>query len=226
MSYFSIKEMDYRERPREKLINKGVRFLSNAELLSILIRTGNKNDDAITLSTKILSKSRHGIRGLEELSVEQLCEIEGIGISKATVIKAALEIGNRVSSYRPEKYSIKNPHDLYKYYIQEMRYLKKEVFKVIVLNTKNEIITDEDVFIGTLNQSIVHPREVFVEAIKRNGNSIILMHNHPSGNPSPSDEDIDVTNRMRECGDILGIKVLDHIIIGDGIYYSLEEHEK
>lgn len=223
MNYLKIKEMDNEEKPIEKMIMKGVKSLSNAELMAVLIRTGNRYDNAIMLSSKILKKSINGIRGLRDLSIEELCEIEGIGKTKAAVIKAALELGDRVASFLPDKYKIENPWDVYSFYMEEMRYLKKEVFKVILLNTKNEIICDINVSIGSLNTSIVHPREVFSEPVKKSANSVILMHNHPSGNPNPSMEDIRVTQRLSKSGEILGIEVLDHIIIGDGVYYSLKE---
>lgn len=218
-----ISEMNYDEKPREKLISKGPKYLSNAELLAILIRTGDKKNNAISLSSQILKKSLNGIRGLEDLSIDELCKIKGVGTSKASIIKAALELGSRISRYVPENYKISNPWDVYIFYMEEMRYLKKEIFKVVLLNTKNEIICDVDVSVGSLNSSIVHPREVFVEAIKRSANSIILMHNHPSGNPEPSKEDFGVTKRLKECGEMIGIVVLDHIIIGEGVYYSMKE---
>nr|WP_314278417.1 DNA repair protein RadC [uncultured Peptostreptococcus sp.] len=212
------------EKPREKMIKKGVKSLSDAELLAIMIRTGDKNNNAVTLSSKLLSQSKEGIRGLTDMSLDDLCNIDGIGPSKATIIKAALELGIRVSQYLPKKFKINDPWDVYCFYMEELRYLKKEVFKIILLNTKNEILDDVDISVGSLNSSIVHPREVFVEAIKKRSNSIILMHNHPSGNPQPSKEDIMITKRLSECGDILGISVLDHIVIGDGSYYSLKEN--
>lgn len=218
-----IKDMNNDEKPREKMIIKGVNYLSNAELLAILIRTGNKDMNAVELSSHIIKNNDNGIRGLMEQSIDELCDIKGIGPSKATIIKAALELGKRVSRYIPEKYKITNPSEVYSFYIEDMRYLKKEIFKVIILNTKNEIICDKVVSIGSLNTSIVHPREVFLEPIKKSGNAIILMHNHPSGNPVPSIEDIRITKRLISVGEIIGIEVLDHIIIGDGVYYSLKE---
>ena len=218
-----IKDMNKDEMPREKMMSKGVKYLSNSELLAILIRTGNKKYNALELSSMIIKKSENGIRSLHEMSIDELCNIDGVGPSKATIIKAALELGNRVSNYIPEKYKIKNPWDIYIYYMEEMRYMKKEVFKIVLLNTKNEIISDVDVSVGSLNSSIVHPREVFVEAIRKSANSMILIHNHPSGNPSPSDEDIRITERLMYSAEIIGIEVLDHIIIGDGEYYSMKE---
>ena len=218
-----IKDMNEDEKPREKMLMKGVKYLSNAELLAILIRTGNSDMNALELSSYIIRNNENGIRGLMEKSIDELCDIKGIGPSKATIIKAALELGNRISRYVPDKYKISNPWEVYKFYIEELRYIKKEVFKVIILNTKNEIICDVDVSVGSLNSSIVHPREVFVEPIKKSANALILMHNHPSGNPQPSAEDIRVTERLIKVGEIVGIPILDHVIIGDGIYYSLKE---
>ena len=206
------------------MIQHGVKVLSNAELLAILLRTGTKKRNAIELANYIINKDLQGIRYLQDMSIEELCEIDGIGLSKATQIKAALELGMRISSYKPNKYKVKNPWDIYKYYMESLRYNQKEVFKVVLLNTKNEIITDVDVSVGTLNSSLVHPREVFKEAIKRSSNKMILIHNHPSGSVEPSKEDKNITERLIKCGDIIGIEVIDHIIIGDGLYYSFKEN--
>ena len=220
----TIKDMALEERPREKMVLKGEKSLTNEELLAIILRTGTKNKSAIDLARNIINKDFQGIRYLKEVSIEQLCDIDGIGISKATQIKAALELGNRISSYKPVRYKINNPWDIYTYYMDDMRYLKKEVFKIVLLNTKNEIITEIDISMGTLNSSLVHPREVFVEAIKRSANKIILLHNHPSGQVEPSKEDKSITKRLVECGMIVGIEVIDHIIIGDGEYYSFKKN--
>ena len=219
-----VKDMAIEERPREKMIQHGVKVLSNAELLAILLRTGTKKRNAIELANYIINKDLQGIRYLQDMSIEELCEIDGIGLSKATQIKAALELGMRISSYKPNKYKVKNPWDIYKYYMESLRYNQKEVFKVVLLNTKNEIITDVDVSVGTLNSSLVHPREVFKEAIKRSSNKMILIHNHPSGSVEPSKEDKNITERLIKCGDIIGIEVIDHIIIGDGLYYRFNQN--
>lgn len=215
--------MTLEERPREKMILNGVSSLSDAELLAILIRTGNKELNAIQLARLIIDKVDN-IRYLQDITLEELNSIKGIGLSKATQIKAALELGRRIASYRPPKYKIKNPWDIYKYYMESLRYQYKEIFKIVLLNTKNEIITDIDISIGTLNSSLVHPREVFREAIRRSSNKIILLHNHPSGNAEPSKEDKNVTKRLKECGDLIGVEVIDHIIIGDGVYFSFKEN--
>ncbi|MCI7207265.1 MAG: DNA repair protein RadC [Terrisporobacter sp.] len=215
--------MTLEERPREKMILNGAGSLTDAELLAILIRTGTKQFNAIQLGKAIIEKADN-IRYLQNITIEELESINGIGKTKAVQIKAALELGNRIASYKPAKYKIKNPWDIYKYYMESLRYQYKEIFKVVLLNTKNEIITDVDISMGTLNSSLVHPREVFREAIIRSSNKIILLHNHPSGNAEPSKEDKSVTNRLKECGELIGIEVIDHIIIGDGIYFSFKEN--
>ncbi|EQG36461.1 DNA repair RadC family protein [Clostridioides difficile DA00129] len=158
------------------------------------------------------------------MTIEELCNIDGIGLSKSTQIKAALELGSRVASFKPIKYKIRNPWDIQRYYMDSLRYLKKEVFKAVLLNTKNEIISDVDVSIGTLSSSLVHPREVFKEAIRRSASKIIVMHNHPSGSVEPSREDKNITSRLIKCGEIIGIEIIDHIIIGDGLYFSFKEN--
>ncbi|HBF0842101.1 TPA: DNA repair protein RadC [Clostridioides difficile] len=212
------------ERPREKMLAKGVKSLSNAELLAILLRTGNKNKNAIELANYIINRDIQGIRHLEDMTIEELCNIDGIGLSKSTQIKAALELGSRVASFKPIKYKIRNPWDIQRYYMDSLRYLKKEVFKAVLLNTKNEIISDVDISIGTLSSSLVHPREVFKEAIRRSASKIIVMHNHPSGSVEPSREDKNITSRLIKCGEIIGIEIIDHIIIGDGLYFSFKEN--
>ncbi|MEG2983554.1 MAG: DNA repair protein RadC [Peptostreptococcaceae bacterium] len=216
--------MALEERPREKMLTNGEKSLSNAELLAIILRTGTKKQSVLELANYILNKDIQGIRWLNDITIQELCEIDGIGLSKASQIKAALELGIRISSAKPTRYKVTNPWDIYKFYIEGLRYLNKEIFKIILLNTKNEIICDVDISVGTLNMSVVHPREVFREAIKRSSNKIILMHNHPSGNIDPSNEDKKVTSRLIKCGELIGIEVIDHIIIGDGLYYSFKEN--
>ncbi len=221
----NMKKMAVNERPREKMILKGPAYLSNAELLAILLRTGNREMSAVELANYIINMDKvEGIRSLANTTVEELTKVKGIGMAKACEIVAALELGKRIG-----KASIKNrlkigtPEDISRIYMEEFRYLRKEFFKVILLNTKNEIISDVEVSIGSLNASIVHPREVFVEAIKRSANKMILIHNHPSGNPEPSREDKNITQRLVDAGKILGIEIIDHIIFGDGVYFSFKE---
>lgn len=221
---YTIKDLPEDDRPREKLYKYGVKALSNSELLAIIIRTGNTKNTAIEIAQQLLALDKRGLAFLTELSFEELTSINGIGKCKASQIISTLELAKRISAATGEsKIKITSPKEVVNILMEEMRYLKKEFFKIVLLDTKNQIISIENISIGSLNSSIVHPREVFNIAIKRSSASIILAHNHPSGDPTPSKEDINVTNRLVQCGDIIGIKVLDHIIIGDGNYKSLKE---
>jgi DNA repair protein RadC len=219
----TIKELPPEERPRERLIRHGASVLSNAELLAILLRTGTPKESAISLAHRLLIQEQ-GLRFLADSDVKQLSTISGIGQAKAAQIKAALELGKRMAAVEPgvDK-PVKCPQDVADLLMEEMRYLKKEHMKLVLLNIKCNLISVEDVSIGSLNASIVHPREVFNPAIRKSSASIIMVHNHPSGDPTPSSEDIGITSRIREAGKLLGIELVDHIIIGDGKYTSLKE---
>jgi DNA repair protein RadC len=224
MNFIKISDMPSDERPREKLAKHGAEALSNSELLAILLRTGSRSKSAIDISRELLSKSEKGIAGLPDLSMEELCSIGGIGMSKATQVKAALELSKRIS--RAEfsgVIEVRGPGKVADLFIEEFKYLKIEKFAVVFLDTKNQIMSWEVISVGSLNASIVHPREVFNKAIKKSAASVILVHNHPSGKTNPSREDIDITNRLIEAGKIVGINVLDHIIVGHNCYYSFKE---
>lgn len=218
----TLKEMPGDEKPREKLFTQGVSKLSNTELLALILRTGSKGETALGLSQRLLGHLE-GLKGLMDFAVEELMELEGIGPAKAAQLKAVSELSKRMPGVKDKEISIKSPNDAACVLMNSLRYLKQEVFKVILLNTKNKIIAVEDVSQGSLNSSIVHPREVFNIAIRRSSAAVILVHNHPSGDPNPSQDDIRVTKRLIEVGHLVGIVVLDHIIIGDGIYVSLKE---
>lgn len=223
---YTIKDLPETERPTEKLLSHGVETLSNEELIAVIIRTGNVRSTAIDLGKQILSLDSRGLRFLIDSTVEELKYVKGIGDTKAAQILAAVELGRRISySDGLEKIKITSPMSIANIYMGEMRFLNKEHFRIILLDTKNQIITTEEISIGTLNASIVHPRDVFKVAIKKNANSIILIHNHPSGDTRPSREDINVTLRLEEVGKIVGINVLDHIIIGDNKYLSFKEEK-
>lgn len=222
--YTTIKEMPECERPREKLLTYGVNALSNAELLAIILSTGTKEMSAIDLANNIIHSSKEGLRVLTNSTIEELSLTKGVGLAKSSQIIAAIELGKRIAlTSKANNYKVKSPDDVSHLLMEEMRYLKKEFFNIILLNTKNEVIAVENISIGSVNASIVHPREVFVRAIKRTSSSIILVHNHPSGDPHPSKEDINITKRLVEAGKLIGIEVLDHIIIGDNVYISLKE---
>ncbi|KAA6448733.1 RadC family protein [Bacillus swezeyi] len=211
------------ERPRERLLNIGAESLSNHELLAILLRTGTKKESVLQLSNRLI-QTFDGLRLLKEASVEELSSISGIGPAKAVHILAALELGRRIHKLvYEERHVIRFPEDAANVLMEDMRFLSQEHFVCLYLNTKNQVIHKRTVFIGSLNSSIVHPREVFKEALKRSAASFICVHNHPSGDPAPSREDIDVTRRLGECGQLLGIELLDHIVIGDQKFVSLKE---
>lgn len=221
---YTIKDLPISERPREKLYSYGVESLSNAELLAIIIRTGHKEDTAIDVAQRILNMDNRGLAHLVDVTLEQLMEVKGIGKCKAAQILAAIEIGKRLNRWEiHDKIRVNSPIVLVNLLMDEMRFLNKEYFNIAILDTKNQILAVENISIGTLNASIVHPRDVFNIAIKRNANSIILVHNHPSGDPQPSNEDINITHRLIEVGKLVGIRVLDHIIIGDNRYTSFKE---
>lgn len=205
------------------MLQYGAQALSHAELLAILLRTGTRRESAITIAQRILGQSG-GLRGLADSGVEELVEIKGVGPAKAVQLKAAIELGRRMSASRlSETVVIRSPQDAAELLTEQLRYLQKEHFVCLFLNTKNHVIAQETLSIGSLNASIVHPREVFRAAIKYSSASIVCAHNHPSGDPSPSPEDIAITKRLVESGQIIGIDVLDHIVVGDGRFVSLKE---
>ncbi|MGD6795670.1 RadC family protein [Metabacillus indicus] len=223
MEVLKIHDFPLEDRPRERLIHDGPESLANHELLAILLRTGSKKESVLQLANRLLNHFE-GLRFLKEASVAELTSISGIGEAKAVQVLAALELGRRINRLAYEdRYVIKSPQDGANYVMEEMRFLLQEHFVCLYLNTKNQVLHKQTVFIGSLNASIVHPREVFKEALKRSAASIICIHNHPSGDPSPSREDIEVTKRLTECGKMLGIELLDHLIIGEQKYVSLKE---
>ena len=222
-----VKDLPVSERPYEKLEKFGAEMLSSAELLAIIIKTGSRSETSIALAQRILKQDEggEGLTFLHSMTLEQLRSIKGVGRVKAVQLKALMELSKRISStyFTDNRVIVKSPEDVSRLVMEEMRHLNKEVFKVILLNTKNHVIKQINVSIGSLNASIVHPREVFGEVVKAGCSSIVLVHNHPSGDPEPSTEDIETTGRLVKAGDILGIRVLDHIIVGDGRYVSIKE---
>lgn len=222
-SQYMLRDIPLEERPRERMIQYGAGVLSNSELLAILLRTGTRHESAIHMAQRILVGTG-GIRGLIDFSLEELTKLNGIGPAKAVQLKAGIELGQRLAKARlPDTGNIRNPRNVAEMVMEQLRYLQKEHFVCLFLNTKNHIIAQETLSIGSLNASIVHPREVFRAAIKCGSASMICIHNHPSGDPTPSPEDISMTRRLCEVGEIVGIDVLDHIIIGDGEFISLKE---
>jgi DNA repair protein RadC len=219
-----IKEMPELERPRERMLFMGAGKLSNAELLALLLGTGTRSRSATALADCILSVTPDGVDGLSECTVEELARISGVGVAKACRIAAAVELGKRLAtSPKNKRVRVSSPNEVAKLFVESMRHLKQECFRVLLLNIKNEIVAIEEVSVGNINSSIADSREVFRPAIRRGSASIILAHNHPSGNPEPSGADIEATKRLMDAGDILGVKVIDHIVIGDGNFVSMRQ---
>lgn len=219
----SLRDVPESERPRERMMNCGAQSLSNFELVALLLRTGSKRESVMTLAQRVLSYA-NGLRGLTQLTYHELSTIHGIGAAKAIQILAGVELGRRIARSNPQdKYQILSPEDAVQLVMEELRYEQQEHFLCVFLDTKNKMIDKKYIFKGGLNSSIVHPREVFNEAIKRNSASIVCFHNHPSGDPTPSPEDIEVTKRLAKAGMLLGIQLIDHVIIGDQTYFSMKE---
>lgn len=222
MEYLTLKEMPEQQRPRERLLHFGASSLSDIELLAILLRTGTKNASAIDLAKLLLAKFGD-LQGLLDASVEEMAKLKGIGTAKAVQIKAALELSKRLMILPSAKrVTIRTPKDVAALVMGDMRYLDKEYFRALLLNTKNQVLSIETISIGTLDSSMVHPRELFKIAVKKSAAALILVHNHPSGDPTPSKDDINITKRIVKSGEILGISVLDHVIIGDNKFISLK----
>lgn len=211
------------ERPREKMMYHGKEALSSGELLAILLRTGTKEKSALELAGEIISMNEDGILHLEDCSIEELASVRGIGMAKGCQIMAAVELGKRVATHpRRNKSEIGSPADIVYLFMEKMRYYKKEHFCILLLNTKGRVIEEKEISVGDLNSTLIHPREVFLHAVRRSAAAVVLVHNHPSGDPAPSPEDVEMTMRLVESADILGIRVVDHIIIGDGVYTSMK----
>ena len=219
-----VNDIPLNERPMEKLLQFGVDTLSNEELLAILLRTGTKGENVIDLSTRLIL-NLGGLDKILDASYEEIKKIKGIKNVKACQIIALSELFRRFKTLRAKNdlFKITRPSDIAELLMNEMNVLNQETLKLILLDTKNNIIRTRDVFTGTLNSSLIHPREIFREAVKFGSANIIISHNHPSGNPEPSKEDINVSIRIKECGEIMGINLLDHIIIGRNNYTSLKE---
>lgn len=212
------------ELPRERLLRCGPESLSSSELIAIILGTGNKQKTVHDLSKDLLASLPSGLKDLDQITAEELKMLEGIGDGKACQIIASVELGRRVyQDHHMNISKISSPSDVADLLMSELRYKKQEHFKTLLLDTKNQVVAVETITIGTLNASLVHPREVFNKAIRKACNGIILVHNHPSGHPEPSQEDLVLTERLVESGKIIGIGILDHVIIGDGKYFSFKE---
>ena len=218
-----IREMPEDCLPRERLEVVGEKALSNQELLAILLRTGSKNTNVMEVASKFLNYFNH-LYELKNATLTEMMEIKGIGRIKAIELRAAIEFGYRIQQSTQLKLGkVSSSYQIAQNLIYELQDFQQEHLVCLYLNTKNEVIKQETVFKGSLNQSVAHPREIFRSAVKYSAARLILAHNHPSGNPTPSESDIHFTQRMQECGKMMGIEVLDHIIIGAQVYISMRE---
>jgi len=220
---FTVHDLPLSERPRERLLKLGSEALSAQEVLALILGRGIKGESVMVTAQRLLSKFGN-LKGVANASVEELSEIRGIGLAKAAQIKAAVELSKRLESPVAEsgKPIIKSPEDVATIVRSQLKGKKKEHFLVLCLDTRNHLINYKQVSMGSLDTSVVHPREVFKEAISSNAASVIFVHNHPSGDPEPSKEDVELTKRLAKAGEIIGIDVLDHIIVCDKTYLSLK----
>jgi DNA repair protein RadC len=220
---FTIHDLPFSERPRERLLKLGTEALSSQEILALILGRGTKGESVMLTAQKLLSKFGN-LRNIASASVEELTQLKGIGPAKAAQIKAAFEFSKRLedSFNQGLKTTVKSPEDAVKSAKSQLKSKKKEHFLVLSLDTRNHLINTHTISIGSLDSSIVHPREVFKEAISSCAASVIFAHNHPSGDPTPSEDDIKLTRRLMEAGEILGIEVLDHIIVCDRDYLSMK----
>jgi len=228
LNHTSLKEMPEDDRPQEKMMRFGAKSLSNAELIAVIIRTGTREATSVEVGRKIMQYLDNDLSYFHQVDVLELQRnknLAGIGIVKACQIKAAIELGLRIKQKDMIDVKITSPQDIADLLMEEMQYLKQECFKIILLDTKNKVIKVEGISVGILNASLVHPREVFIKAIRQHSAAIVLAHNHPSGDPEPSAEDKNITKRLCDAGELLGISVLDHIIIGRGTYLSFKQEK-
>ena len=222
----SIKEIPVDDRPREKMANKGATALTDAELVAILLRTGTAEKSALDIASEMTADGGLYKRLASVTRLNELTNVKGLGQAKAATVLAALEIGRRIASAKPvEKIHLSCPQDVAEFLMPRLRYAVKEQFIVILLNGKNKVIGTEVISEGSLSSSIVHPREVYASALLNHAAAIMVAHNHPSGDPKPSDEDREITSLLVRSGKVLGIPLVDHIVIGDGTYYSFQENE-
>lgn len=221
----TMKEMLKNERPYEKCERFGAGSLSDAELLAVLLRTGTKGENALELSKRILyTIGENDLLSIHQYSIEQLKQIKGVGKVKAVQIACISELAKRLAKAKViDRLEFTCPASIAQYYMEDMRHERQEIMKLLMLNSKTHLIGETDISKGTVNASLITPRELFIEALQKNAVSIIILHNHPSGDSTPSREDILITARIKEAGDLIGINLLDHVIIGNNCYTSFYE---
>ncbi len=223
--YQPIKDWPEADRPREKLLDRGAESLSDAELLAIILRTGNGStgESAVDHARRLLQEFK-GLRGIDQASFRDLRSVKGVGAAKIAQLKSCLEIGRRLGQ---KKWEVGQPFrsskDVFQHFREELGRAKREIFYVVLLTNKNRKIREVKISEGSLTASIVHPREVYWTVIRESAAAVIFVHNHPSGDPSPSTEDLEITRRLKEVGDVMGIRVLDHVVIGHDRYMSFKD---
>lgn len=223
--YRTIKDWPEEDRPREKLLDKGAGALTDAELLAIILRTGNAStaESALDHARQLLGKF-DGLRGVDTASIKELKAIKGIGPAKIAQIKAALEIGRRLGEKKWQAGSpLRSSEDVYRHFREHLEGEKREIFYVVLLTNKNRKIREVKISEGSLTASLVHPREVFNPVVRESAAGVIFVHNHPSGDPAPSPEDMELTRRLKEVGELMGVRVLDHVVIGHDRYFSFND---
>jgi DNA repair protein RadC len=224
-SYQTIKDWPEEDRPREKLLAKGSHSLTETELLAIILRNGNASTGESAIDqARLLLNQFGGLKGIDDASVSEICLVKGIGPAKVAELKACLEIGKRIGSQKWETgQPLHSAEDVFQHFRENLGREKRELFYVVLLNNKNRKIREVKISEGSLTASLVHPREVFNPVIRESAAGVIFVHNHPSGDPAPSPEDIDITKRLKEVGDVMGVRVLDHVVIGHDRYFSFNE---
>ncbi len=224
MPTYTIHDLPREDRPRERLQEVGVDNLSTQELLTLIIERGQKGRNALTIAQNLLAHFGN-LTKIKEASIEELQEIKGIGFATACKLKAAFKLGEKAQTHH-KRYGqkIENPEDVYNLLKNNLQDKKKEHFKLLSLTSRSGLIAVDNISSGSLNSNIVHPREVFASAISNRAAQVILAHNHPSGDPEPSEEDLKITKRLVEAGKILGVKVADHVILSEGDYFSFAKN--
>lgn len=225
MSHIAVKNLPESERPYERFRNLGPKALSDAELLAIILKTGTRNLTSMELARELLSRCQGNLLNLYELSYEQLLEIRGIGKVKAIQLKAVAELSRRIArTDRGYRLSLGSPASIADYYMEEMRHRRKEAFVGAFFDAKCKFLGDSVIATGSVSQAFVSPMELFRKALMRSAVMIVILHNHPSGDPAPSEEDIQLTRRVEKGAQLLGLTLADHIVIGDNRYYSFREN--
>ena len=223
--YQTIKDWPAEDRPREKLLAKGPQSLSDTELLAIILRNGNASTGESAIDhARVLLGRFGGLKGMEEATGSDLGKVKGIGPAKIAQIKASLELARRIASHKWEPgQSLRSSEDVFRHFRDDLEKEKRELFYVVLLNNKNKKIRDVKISEGSLTASLVHPREVYNPVIRESAAAVIFVHNHPSGDPAPSPEDIEITRRLKEVGDLMGVRVLDHVVVGRDRYFSFND---